>query len=282
MQHANLLIAMAAMAALAGCDIVTDPVPPGGTPTPGGGDGIVRRILLEDITGHRCNNCPRAARVAADLKDIYGDQLILVGVHAGGFAAPLAPLGDDFYDTDFRTPEGTTYNTAFQVMFYPAGMVNRRSYSGSPVLSENSWGSAIADMAGQTSPFELWFDTIQQGTNSVSTRIKLHFAEAVEGDHNLVVYLTEDHLIDWQLDSDATPPDVPDYEHRHVFRTTLNSAWGVPVVTGSTAAGDTLTLEYNDVALDPAWVADNCALIAYVYNVATDEVMQAAEREFAH
>src|SRR5690606_24123114 len=108
--------------------------------------------LLEDLTGHRCNNCPRAARLAADLKNLYGDQLILVGVHTGGFAAPLPPLGDGFYDTDFRTPAGTAYSNAFQVMFYPAGMVNRRSYSGSPVLAENSWGSAVADMAGDTSP----------------------------------------------------------------------------------------------------------------------------------
>lgn len=270
----------AALVLLAGCDIVNEPIPPGGATGGGNTEGIVRRILLEDITGHRCNNCPRAARLAADLKAVYSDQLILVGVHAGGFAAPLPPLGDGFYDTDFRTSAGTAYNTAFQVMFYPAGMVNRRAYSDSPVLSENSWGTAVADMAGDTSPFELWFESITTGPNTVSTVIKLRFAEAVSGDHNLVVYLTEDHVVDWQLDSEATPPDVEQYEHRHVLRTTVTDMWGVPVVTGSVAAGDTLTLAYTDFAMDPAWVQANCALVAYVYNVATDEVMQAAEREF--
>ncbi len=273
-------LSTAVLVLLAGCDIVNDPIPPGTNNGGGNTDGIVRRILLEDITGHRCNNCPRAARLASDLKDVYGDQLILVGVHAGGFAAPLAPIGDGFYDTDFRTTAGTAYNTAFQVMFYPAGMVNRRSYSGSPVLSENSWGTAVADMAGDTSPFELWFESITTGTNTVSTVIRLRFAEAVDGDHNLVVYLTEDHVVDWQLDSDATPPDVEDYEHRHVLRANMNDTWGVPVVTGSVAAGDTLTLEYTNFAMNPAWVQANCALVAYVYDVTTDEVMQAAERKF--
>ena len=32
------------------------------------------------------------------------------------------------------------------------------------------------------------------------------------GDHNLTVYLTEDHIIDWQYDNQASPPNVPDYE----------------------------------------------------------------------
>lgn len=32
--------------------------------------------------------------------------------------------------------------------------------------------------------------------------------------------------------------------------------------------------------MDPAWNATNCALVAYVYDLTTNEVVQAATREF--
>ena len=60
-----------------GCDYVSDPVAPGtsGGPPP---DGTVRRrILLEDFTGHRCNNCPSAHLVAAQLEAAFGDDDVM-------------------------------------------------------------------------------------------------------------------------------------------------------------------------------------------------------------
>ncbi len=267
-------------AVLFSCDYVDEPIDPNAGNGGGGGEGITRKVLLEDMTGHTCNNCPGAARIAEDLQDIYGEDLVVVGVHCGGFSAPVAPIGDGYFDTDFRTPDGIIYQQTFQVSFFPAGLVSRSIFNGSRIVSEGSWSTAVADIIGQPSPFELWFNDLDVGANSVSAEIKLHFAEAVEGDHNLVVYLTEDRVVDWQVDSEASPTDVPDYEHRHVLRANLNGTWGVPVITGSVAAGDTVTLNYSNFTLDPAWNAANCALVAYVYDVTTDEVMQAEERKF--
>lgn len=273
---AVLLISMSIL----GCDYVDEPIDPNTGPGGGGGEGITRKVLLEDMTGHTCNNCPGAARIAEDLQDIYGEDLVVVGVHCGGFSAPVPPIGDGYFDTDFRTEAGVAYQQAFQVNFFPAGLVSRSIFNGSRIVSEGSWSTAVADIIGEPSPFELWFSDLTVGTSSVSAEIKLHFAESVDGDHNLVVYLTEDRVVDWQVDSEASPTDVPDYEHRHVLRANLNGTWGVPVISGSVAAGDTVTLNYSDFALDPAWNATNCALVAYVYDVTTDEVMQAEERKF--
>ncbi len=277
------LLLLAFTLGLAACDYVEDPTPPAG---PGGGGGggtdvVTRKVLLEDITGHRCNNCPRAARIAQALKDdLYGDDLILVGVHAGSFAPPYPPIGDGRYDTDHRTPAGTTYQQTYQVTFFPAGLVSRKPYESSIIVSEGSWGSAVEAIIGEPSAFDLRIDTIVVEGGTVSTSVTLHFTEDVTGDHNLVVYLTEDAVVDWQLDAEATPPDVPDYPHPHMLRTNLNGTWGQPVVTGSAAAGTSITVEIQDVALNPAWNTTKCALVAWVYNTATDEVMQAEERKF--
>jgi hypothetical protein len=264
-----------------GCDYVGDPTPP---LTDGGGGeqpSVPRKVLLEDITGHRCNNCPRAARIAQALKDdLYGEDLILVGVHAGGFAPPYAPIGDGFYDTDHRTPDGISYQEAFSVSFFPAGLISRRSFASSDIVSEGSWGAAVSEIIGQPSAFDLSIDTIIIDGGSITATIDLSFVEDVEGDHNLVVYLLEDHVVDWQLDSEATPPDVEDYDHRHMLRANLNGTWGQPVVTGSVAAGQTVTVSLPAYALNPVWNTANLSLVAWVYNTTTEEVMQAEERKY--
>jgi hypothetical protein len=293
----SLIAAFFLVTFFAGCDYVDDPAPPssnGNVPGVGafsitidttGFDNTpiapTRKVMLEDITGHRCNNCPRAARIALGLQnDVYFDKLILVGVHAGSFAPPYPPIGDEEYDSDHRTPAGITYQQTFQVSFFPAGFVSRKPSQGSVIVSEGSWNTAIADLIDDPSSFDLEIDTIIVNAGTVSTVVRLHLAEDIQGPHNLVVYLTEDHVIDWQLDSEASPNDVPNYDHRHMLRTNLNDTWGSPVIAGSAPTGRVITVTIANAALDPAWNAANCSLVAWVYNTGTDEVMQAEERKF--
>lgn len=274
---------LATLLLLGGCDVVSDPVQP---TTNGGGpivEGIPRRVLLEDLTGHRCNNCPRAARVAHDLVEVYGDQLIVVGVHMiNGFAAPLQPIGDDLFDTDFRTTAGSTYETTFQVMGLPQGMFNRTPYNNSLLQSDGAWPEAMATMAGQEADLDVQFTafSFDNATNTVQGTIRVPVVNALDGDHDLVIYLTEDHVIDWQIDATATPSNVPDYEHRHVLRAALNGTWGEPLVTGSAAAGDTLSASFSYPLPANVLEPNNCALVAYVARRDNNEVVQVTERKF--
>ncbi len=282
MKTEHLLIALFLITSV-GCDIVKDPVvAPGQGVTPG--EGVSRKILLEDFTGHRCNNCPEAARTAADLKALYGEELVIVGVHCTfDFASPSSPPNaDGSYSTDFRTPAGDAYENALGVNFLPNGAISRKVFNSSLLLGQSAWGSAVADLVGQEADFDIWFSQLDfNGTaNTVSAEVKVAVLNPITGDHNLTIYLTEDHIIDWQLDNQATPPNVPNYEHRHVLRTNLNGTWGVPVVTGNASAGDTLTFSYPNFPLNSAWVGENCALVAYVYETSSYEVMQVEEGKF--
>lgn len=273
-----LLVALALM----GCDYVNDPGEIVGDNT--GGQGVKRRALLEEFTGHRCNTCPAAHAVAASLASAYGDKLIIVGVHATDFfAAPLdPPAANGSYSTDFRTPAGDVYATTFNVSFLPTGLVSRQAFNSSTTISSGNWSSAIADIIDDDAALDVWVSQLDHdaSANTVSAEVKVAVLQAVTGDHNLTVYLTEDHVIDWQLNSLVSPPDVENYDHRHVLRANLNGTWGDPVQVGSAVVGDTLTMTFVDIAMDPAWNADNCALVAYVYNTASYQVLQAAEREF--
>ena len=68
-----------------------------------------KKILLEDYTGHKCGNCPRAAEKAEELKEIYGVQLIPIAIHAGFFASDF---GGNF-TTDFTSIAGNEWDTFF-------------------------------------------------------------------------------------------------------------------------------------------------------------------------
>lgn len=281
------LLLLAFVLGLAACDYVEDPTPPANPDNGGGGNGggdttvATRKVLLEDITGHRCPNCPRAARVAQALKDdVYGDDLVLVAIHAGFFSNPVPPLGDGQYDTDHRTAAGNAYNTTYGPQSYPIGLISRKPYNNSILVNDGNWGSAVADLIGTPTPFKLRVDTIITGGGTVSTEISLDLQQDVAGSYNLVVYLVEDRVVDWQYDSEATPPDIPNYEHRHILRGNLNGTWGTPAIEDGGTTGQSFSFPFTYTIPANVVNVDNCYLVAWIYDVATEEVMQVEERKF--
>lgn len=292
------LISTLALLAAIGCDTVKEPIPPalggGGTPLPvdtTGNDTVApqegpayRRVLLEDFNGHRCNNCPAATNIALGLVDQYGhDKLVLVGIHVlNQFAAPYNGGPPGSYQTDFRTPAGTAYAQSFSIPWLPVGMVNRRPYNGSLLLEPNVWASATASLIDQPGALHLDINALQYtpGSDQIGVMVKMTPTEDLVGEHRLVIYLTEDPVVDWQFDNQANPPDVQFYPHRHVLRGTVTDPWGETVVSGQAPAGQMITRYYTYTLPANVREPDNCAVVAYLYRVATEEVLQVAERRF--
>ena len=276
-----LLPSLLLIGTLAGCDIIVHKGHVGPNNGGGGGDGVTRIVLLEDCTGHLCNNCPDAAIRAQELKDIYGDRLVVVAVHmVNSFAQPQAP---DF-TTDFRTPAGTDYENTFQIDALPTGLVSRKSFNNSTLVSRYTWSTAVASLIDQDADVDLQIDSLNfdANSNSVSGTIRAIVSNPAAGPENLTIYLTEDHIIDWQVDQTATPPEVPDYEHRHVLRGALNGSWGEAFLSAADQVGDTVEISFSyplpSNVLNPA----NCSLVAYVYNTtgaSQYEVQQVTERK---
>ena len=103
---------------------------------------VLRKILLEDYTGARCGNCPKAHDVIKTLKGLYNDTLIVMAIHATSFATP-----DPSHPYDFRTAVGATFNTDFGMgsIGYPIGMINRMKYKQNQAIEYADWKTFIAD-----------------------------------------------------------------------------------------------------------------------------------------
>jgi len=269
---------------LMGCDKVDPPYIEAST---GGGDTItgdtaVKKILLEEFTGHTCGNCPEAAVTVQQLHDLYGVQLIVISAHVSSFA-DTQNNPDSSYAYDFKTTMGNALEAQFGASALPTGMVNRIDVSGNPLHSHNAWGTTIDTIIGQAPEIDIDITTTYNSvTRTVSCDIETNFLTAMNGSYNLVVCLIEDSITNWQKIYPGSPVpgyptgDIENYLHRHVLRTAINSTWGDQIATGTVPVGTSTSNNYNQT-LHSTWVEDQCHVIAYVYDAATYKIIQAEE-----
>lgn len=243
----------------------------------------VRKILVEDMTGHRCGSCPRAAEKMLDLYSNYPGQIVGVSLHSelsGYFTAPLADTGKFSYD--FRTALAKAIDQKFGVsaVGLPNGLVNRRKVSGNPVISHTQWANeasqilaAPPDMDIQIKPF------FNASDSSLCAYVYVECLNNLSGSFKLACYLVEDEFINWQKDYAYPGENIQFYHHEHVLRAPLSTTWGTLLADGQVNIGQTFVNGYS-ITFDLArWNPDHCKVIAFVYNENTDEVIQAEEQK---
>ncbi len=271
-----LIVAILAIAVTA-CDIVDEPyLQPVGTvkPPPDTGE-TVRKILLEDFTGHKCPNCPEAASLVSNqLKPLFGAQLIVISVHAGNFAEPSA-TGN--FTADYRTSVGNDLNSFFTIPGYPTGMVNRTPYKGSTVLFTGSWQGAIQEQAELPVQASIVLSNeYNASARELTCTAKSTFFEDLSGTYNICVYLTESGIVSPQQNESQVDLD---YVHNHMLRASLNGTWGEPVGETGLAVADNELTDVFSITLDNAWDVENCHVVAFIYNTESLELVQAEEAE---
>ena len=235
-----------------------------------------RNVLVEDFTGHKCGYCPHATRFANDLKQTYGDRLIVVSVHAGFFASTNIPP----YTYDFKCTESTTLDNDFGISLAgnPNGMVNRKKLNGSFIVPYTAWGAEVANILNSTEPLPVRIDVTADydtTTRQLDAQVQLDFASDLSGTYKLTVYLVEDSIVKWQKDYDATPNDNPDYVHREVLRGSMNGTYGETI--SNTLAGETAIRNYSNT-LNTGWDAKHMSLVVFLYNDATKEIIQVEQK----
>ena len=231
------------------CDFVTVPDQELLSGGPGSNDTTVtidsvRKVLLEDYTGHKCPNCPSAAATAASIAAANGDDVIVIGVHAGFFANPMAS-GTQFL-RDFRTTAGTAYDGFFGISAIgnPNGMINRKDYTSSTVVHVKNPGTWSTEVAAElTKPATAGVEI--ENTYNSSTRVlncsvnSMFFYDTLTGGpYKLVVMMIQNSIISDQQDGSTY---VPSYIHEHVLRANINGTWGDNLLTGAIVAGDLIS-----------------------------------------
>lgn len=272
------------------CDKIEQPLDDGASLACDPAIVVPRKILIEDLTGHLCVNCPAAAKTAEEIADFYDLNAVVVAIHVTPtFARPLTTMAEwqaqgvpnGSFTTDFRTEAGDALLAAYPVSGLPAGLISRFDFNGSAVLGAGTWFAAASQIVCKEADALVVIDNVSlNSTNgNYSADVSVQARTALNGDHRLTVYLTEDHILDWQLDSDQSPSYVPDYDHRHVLRDKIdgggsNSVLG-ELLFSSASSGDIFPTTVSGT-ISSDWNASNCALVAFISSP-SGEVLQAEE-----
>lgn len=268
-----LAIAFVAGLGITACDVVDDPIDPN-APTVTSG----KKVLIEDFTGAQCGNCPRAHEAIESLKEAFGESVIAVGIHVGGFAEVDSVKG---YYYDFTTDFGNALDGEFGAdnLGLPVGMVSRREVSGSPLTRYTTWSSIVASVLAEAPALDIEVEaTFQADSRTVTVTSNLEYYQPGDANHQIVVLITEDSILTKQSDYSLQPDDfIYDYPQRHVVRTSATpGVYGEVVKNAEIFIGERITKTHT-TTLDAAWKEDKCYAVVYVLDKVTGEILNVEE-----
>ena len=224
-----------------------------------------RNILIEDFTGQFCSNCPDAHLVISDLQHQYKGNVIPVAIHAGHFGIAE---GSNPNFLGLMLPEGNTYAAHWGVEAYPAGVINRTS----GVLKHTEWAAYVRQALAEE-PAAAINVTGSFSPDSTRLYINTEVEAALSVNAKLQLWITESRITALQQKGGSL---VADYQHHHVYRTSVNGLWGEELYL---EAGGVSTLTH-EVEVRENWEPENLSIVAFLYND-TDGVLQAAEHRFS-
>ena len=206
-----------------------------------------RAVLIEDFTGQRCVNCPDAHEIIEKLQEQYGDYVIPVSIHAGGFAISAERGG-------LGTATGEEYNNHWGINSWPAGIVDRNS----GITTYDQWAAiARTDMS---KPATMALDIVASLTDdNKKADITATVNPEVTAKASLQVWVLESGIVARQNKGEET---IREYVHNNVFRAAVNGTWGQEISYVAEETDErTFTLD-----IDENWNAENLDIVAFVYD----------------
>jgi hypothetical protein len=226
----------------------------------------IKKILIEDFTGHRCQNCPQAAQILHEIVSDYCDHIVPLAIHTTAFADSTAD-----FPYNYKTEVGNTLAADFSIFSLPIGLVNRSEFNGNLLQSRDNWRSAVNLLYSLKPEFNMIIESSYDDiSNTVTAVVTTEFLKDIDYSINLGLYVSEDSIISPQQDGSEV---IDDYIHRHMLRKGITTAYGVTIAS-SGKFGDIIEKTFVFEA-DPKWVINNCELIAFISNTETKEIKQA-------
>lgn len=196
-----------------------------------------KNAVLEEFTGIYCGYCPDGHRRAQSFADNNPGDVVLINIHAGGYANPRSG------DPDFRTPYGAAIASQSNLAGYPAGTINRREWPGmqqnssGTAMSRGDWSTAGAMVMQEASYANLAVEgNMDVNADTLTVDVEMYFT----GNGNNYVYLNaavlQDNVIGPQSGRSGNPAQNTQdgqYIHQHMLRHMMTGQWGELITTTS-------------------------------------------------
>lgn len=216
---------------------------------------VARKVLLEEFTGQHCTNCPEAHAIIERLEEQYGEDLVVVSIHAGSFAIK-SPFG-------LMQEEGDEYARRWDVTAYPAGVVDRIGTQ----MTMDAWATAIREEMGKETDLEMELEAeLSEDGNTIYITTNVLSSTNISG--YLQLWVVENGIVAQQYDGDETRND---YVHNNVFRGCVNGLWGEEIsIQANMPQEFDNSVEVMTVGTPISkWNVDNLYIVGFVYNNTT-------------
>ena len=256
--------------------------PPIDTSNGGGTTFQQKRVLLEDITGVRCTNCPSGHELAATISANNAGRVEVVCIHSGVFAVPFA-----FSSYDFKSdcPEGVQIdNWLGPSSSWPCADINRKLFTGESALflSSTKWAGYVAqELASDTPVVAIDINrTYNISSRNLSVSLNLHYNTTETTANYFTIYLVEDSIVDPQSNDTPAPVHIDTfYTHMNVLRHVL-TAYNGTAVSGSTTSGSDISTASFSYVLPANVNAAHARVVAFVSEFGTSkDVLQVVSKK---
>jgi len=231
-----------------------------------------RVVLIEELTGVDCPNCPKGSTILSDLIAQFPGQVIGIGIHGDLLTNPIS--GSKY---DFRTTFSQKIEESFGIFAKPCAVINRVMFPDQTQLEiygEETWINFVQTELQKEPRIDLAVTSAyDSATRTASIEVKATGRENISDQLKISVVITEGNIEDPQKDQNEI---IEDYKHNHVLRTMLTN-WDGDGFSQGIDLSQTISQSYDFVVPEEQglWKIEDLEVIAFI----TDDngVLQAAE-----
>jgi len=219
-------------------------------------------VLIEELTGVKCINCPGGAKTIKGLEKKYEGKVISLAIHAGDLSEPYP---ENKYD--LRCEDGIKLESKLQPYIgKPAAAIDRiqiEAETGIPISGYGGWAAEVEKSLNEENVLNMG-DTItyDHNTREIKVYISIFPLKDLDGNFKLNVALTESNIVDLQVEKEGLNEN---YVFDNVLRDMLTPFDGENL--GSDLKKNVLLNKVYTYTLpesDGTWIPENMKIIAYV------------------
>lgn len=245
-----------------------------------------KQILLEDVTGVQCINCPDAATIAKDIAATYissvtGETRVhVMALHPlnilDQFTKPITKEGHKSAQ-DFRTKAAADIcNNILRIpSSLPKGAIGRRLFAGQTelLIDRTQWAAKASEEITIPAPVNITLSDTFITNNELWVDIKIEYTQTLLDTNYITIAIVEDSIVDVQEYVDYTEP-IPSpkynnyYNHMHILRDAITTSTGdlINRPNAPFVPGRVFLKRYKYTITNPNWVRKNLSIIAFVHN----------------
>lgn len=227
-----------------------------------------KAVLIEDITGVRCNNCPSAALKAKEITDLKSEDSVVVMAlytnHLPNLTTPWPgfPTLNSAYSTNIVDFNGVP-------SAIPCGYVDRAIFSPltDRVTPYSSWLNFVNTRLTKSTPVNIDLKS-SFGGNKAELTMKLTFTSNVADNLKYSLFLIEDGVVSKQR---TLVKDDDSYTHNHILRFAFGNATGNAIIEDLVSGR--VIQKIFDYEFKGDYNPDKCKIVCVITNATTYEVV---------